>query len=265
MSALGCTQSPHNTRAMPGRLVRRSVQGAGPGGRPVTCPSLRAPTLIPRQHPRDTGEPRGLHSFHTAPGRPFWGPTPLPPPFFCFFASLSSPVMELAHSGWASLLGPGGSHEGLSWVLVGTQAAYSSLSTVLAPSLTLSVTPIRLWKRNKELPGPGGAQEFRGQAPAGLSCLDRPGGNTEGLCNLNRHPCPFKRLPPRWQEHTTEAPFHPKVFQPVRGPDSDCPLGSGVERRRGHGLRADPPFLEDPRIHHTSLKGKRSPPMAFWR
>lgn len=164
----------------------------------------------------------------------FLGPN-APHLFFCFFASLSSPVMELAHSGWASLLGPGGSHEGLSWVLVGTQAAYSSLSTVLAPSLTLSVTPIRLWKRNKELPGPGGAEEFRGQAPAVLSCLVRPGGNTEGLCDLNRHPLSFKRLPPRWQEHTNEAPFHPKVFQPVRGPDSDCkwvvPLGktSGEE------------------------------------
>lgn len=35
-------------------------------------------------------------------------------------------------------------------------------------------------------------------------------------------PCPFQRLPPPWQEHTNEVPLHPKVFQPARGPDSDC-------------------------------------------
>ena len=105
-----------------------------------------------------------------------------------FNAFLFSPVTEPAHSGWASLLGPGCSHEGLSWALVGTQTAYSSLSRVLAPSLTLSMTLSRLWKRNKELPGPGGAEEFRGQAPEGLQWLVRPGGNIESLCDLNRHP-----------------------------------------------------------------------------
>lgn len=135
-------------------------------------------------------------------GRPFWGPIP---PFFlflgfffvfCFYAFLFFPVMEPAHSGWASLLGPGCSHEGLSWALVGTQAAYSSLSRVLAPSLTLSVTLSWLWKRNKEPPGPGGAEEFRGQAPAGLPWLVRPGRNTEGLCDPNRHPLSLPEAAP---------------------------------------------------------------------
>lgn len=41
--------------------------------------------------------------------------------------------------------------DGCSWVL----NAYSFLSRVPAPSLTLSVTLSRLWGRNKGLPGPG--------------------------------------------------------------------------------------------------------------
>ena len=78
---------------------------------------------------------------------------------------------------------------------MGTQTAYSFLSRILAPSLTLSVTLSSLWGRNKELPDPGDAEEFRGQAPAGL-----PGWNTEGLCDVKRLPNPVGR------EHTMETP-----------------------------------------------------------
>lgn len=58
------------------------------------------------------------------------------------------------------------------------------LPRVLAPFLTLSLTLSRLWGRSKEPSGPGGvgAEEFMGQAPAGL-----PGWDREGVCGLKSH------------------------------------------------------------------------------
>lgn len=57
------------------------------------------------------------------------------------------------------------------------------LPRVLAPFLTLSLTLSRLWGRSKEPSGPGGvgAEEFMGQAPAGL-----PGWDREGVCVVSR-------------------------------------------------------------------------------
>lgn len=182
--------------------MRCGIQGAGPrqdGRSPASVSTL--PFSPPERRLQGTQANRGGYTPRCA-GETFLGPNP--PLFFvfgfffvfCFYAFLFFPVMEPAHSGWASLLGPGCSHEGLSWALVGTQAAYSSLSRVLAPSLTLSVTLSWLWKRNKEPPGPGGAEEFRGQAPAGLPWLVRPGRNTEGLCDPNRHPLSLPEAAP---------------------------------------------------------------------
>lgn len=125
------------------------------------CPSLHTPIPVPGQGTQasEGGLPSALLKGDASGAQSH---------FLGFYAVLFSPVIGPAHSGWASLLGPGCSHEGLPWALVGTQAAYSSLSGVLAPSLTLSMTLSRLWKRNKGMPGPRGAEEFRGQAPAWL-------------------------------------------------------------------------------------------------
>ena len=129
------------------------------------------------------------------------------PIFFAFDAFPFLPVMGEACSAWASLPRPVCSQEGLCWALVGTQTAYSFSSRVLAPSLTLSVTLSSLWGRNKEPLDPGDAEEFRGQAPAGL-----PGRNTESLCDLKRLPNPIGK------EHTMETPSPSRRSPSSAGP-----------------------------------------------
>ena len=102
-----------------------------------------------------------------------------------------------------------------------------------------------------------------------MAAVVRPGRNTESLCDLNRHPLSLQEAAPTLARTRSRSPFPtqglPAWVRPRFSLPTWCPLARGVERRWGHSLRADSPFLEDPSIHHTTLKGGKSPQIPFWR